>query len=314
MIGVTIGDPSGVGPEITLKAAASLADIRLRIIGNRQILERIRERLGFKLDLAALVRDTGEDFRFAFGRPQKKCGAAALAYIEQGLSMIRHREARALVTAPICKEAFWQAGVKFPGHTELLAARARVRDFCMAAVGPDFCIAFVTTHQSLESVSRSLNPAIIFSRIRLLNGYLRRFRRTGAPRIAVLAFNPHGDEFSRGEEEKVAQAVRRAGRNRINVRGPFPADSLGQLFRDYDGIVAMYHDQGMIPAKLLSRGQGVNVTLGLPFVRTSPLHGVAFDIAGKGIASSSSMEAAIRLAHQLTQRTGESEKRRDGAT
>ncbi len=199
--------------------------------------------------------------------------------------------------------------------TEFLAERLGTRRHAMLAWTPRFKVVFVTIHEPLARVSRHITAAAIAEKTRMLDCFLRDsgVRR---PRICVMAFNPHAGEFSLGEEARIAEGITRARRASVNAVGPIPADAaiaglsqvrtlsfgLRTLALPFDGYVALYHDQAMIPAKLLGRDQGVNVTLGLGYVRTSPLHGVAFDIAGKGIASPGSMLAAIRLAQKLTRR------------
>ena len=207
------------------------------------------------------------------------------------------------------------AGFRWPGQTEFLAERLGSRRHAMLAWTPKFKVVFVTIHEPLARVSQHITAAAVAEKTELLNRFLR---DTGVtrPRICVMAFNPHAAEFSLGEEKRIAAGIARARKAGINAVGPIPADAaVSGLSRvrpsslvlrpsdlPFDGRVAMYHDQAMIPAKLLGRDQGVNLTLGLGHIRTSPLHGVAFDIAGKGIASPGSMLAAIRLAQRLGRR------------
>lgn len=296
-IGVTMGDPAGIGPEILLKALAAMPRFRPVIFGSRAVLGKEQRRLGTNVDLS-IVQDCAPKLgRYQLGRPQKNCGEAAFACLEAGVTALRQRTIAALVTAPVSKEALRLAGFRWPGQTEFLADRLGARHTAMLAWTPRFKAVFVTIHLPLTQVSRRLTPDAVAEKARLLHEFLQA-ELGRKPRICCLAFNPHGYEFTRGEEERIAAGVNLARQAGIDAVGPIPADAAIASLA-YDGFVAMYHEQAMIPAKLLARGQGVNVTLGLGRIRTSPLHGTAFDIAGQGIASLSSMLAAIRLARRL---------------
>jgi 4-hydroxythreonine-4-phosphate dehydrogenase len=313
-VGVCIGDPAGIGPEIILKALESMPRLRPRIIGPRDVFEREQKRLRTNVDLN-LVDDSVEGpGRYEYGKPQVLCGSTALLALEMGVYRLLKGQISALVTAPVSKEALRMAGFRWPGQTEFLAERLGSKRHAMLAWTPKFKVVFVTIHEPLARVSRHITPATVAEKAELLNQFLR---DTGVkrPRICVMAFNPHGAEFSLGEEKRIAAGVARARKAGINATGPVPADaavaslsvtrSLDPLIPrslSFDGFVAIYHDQAMIPAKLLGRDKGVNLTLGLGHIRSSPLHGVAFDIAGKGIASPGSMIAAIRLAQRLCRR------------
>jgi len=314
-IGITVGDPAGIGPEIILKALERLPRLRPRVFGPRDVFEREQRRLRVEVDLD-LVDDSVEGpGRYEYGRPQARCGGTALLALEMGVYRLLKGGIRALVTAPVSKEALRMAGFKWPGQTEFLAERLGSKRHAMLAWTRKFKVVFGTIHEPLARVSRHITAAAVTEKIELLDQFLC---DTGVkrPRICVMAFNPHGAEFSLGEEERIAAGVALARKAGINAVGPVPADAaVAGLSRvrpssfvlcpsdlPYDGYVAMYHDQAMIPAKLLGRDRGVNLTLGLGHVRTSPLHGVAFDIAGKGVASAGSMLAAIQLAQRLVRR------------
>ncbi|MEO0085557.1 MAG: 4-hydroxythreonine-4-phosphate dehydrogenase PdxA [candidate division WOR-3 bacterium] len=297
-VGITMGDPAGIGPEVILKALDRLPDFRPRIIGARRIFDRLQRRLGTNVDLGLiddLVPDPG---RVRMGVVQKNCGQAALAALEVGVGLLREGGISALVTAPVSKEALRLAGFRWPGQTELLAERLRARRHAMLAWTPGFKVVFVTIHVPLALVARRITAGAVAEKALLLDGFLR-LEGTPRPRICVMAFNPHAHEFTLGEERRIAAGVRRAQQAGVNSVGPVPADAAAASRSEYDGFVAMYHDQAMIPAKLIGRDSGVNVTLGLEHIRTSPLHGTAFDIAGKGLANPGSMLAAIRLARRL---------------
>ncbi len=297
-VGITLGDPAGVGPEITVKALKKIGGRGLLLIGSRQVLEQEAAHYNLKSESLPFI-DTGPVGRYRYGQIQKNCGDAALKALEYGVTLLRENSIAALVTAPVSKAALRLAGFQFPGQTEFLAARLGVKRYAMLAWSPRFKVIFVTIHLPLARVSQEIKTGPVLEKIILLNHFLHQEGKQ-RPAIGVLAFNPHADEFSLGEEKIIRHAVSRAKQQGINAVGPLPADSVFARLDSFDGFVAMYHDQAMIPAKLLAKGAGVNVTLGLGKIRTSPLHGVAFDIAGQGNASPASMIAAIRLARKLS--------------
>ncbi|HTW92456.1 MAG TPA: 4-hydroxythreonine-4-phosphate dehydrogenase PdxA [bacterium] len=301
-----MGDPAGIGPEIVLKSLSHMPRLRCRLFGSREVFEKEQKRLRTDVDLSCVEDVAGRVGVFKMGRAQRNCGAAALACLEVGVRELRENRLSALVTAPVSKEALRITGFRWPGQTEFLAERLGSRRYTMLAWTPKFKVVFVTIHEPLARASRHITAAAVTEKAGLLGEFLC---ATGVkrPRICVMAFNPHAYEFSLGEEGRIAAGVARAREMGINAFGPIPADaSLAGLLQSghsslpFDGYVAMYHDQAMIPAKLLGRDEGVNLTLGLGRIRTSPLHGVAFDIAGRGAASPRSMLAAIRLALRLS--------------
>jgi 4-hydroxythreonine-4-phosphate dehydrogenase len=298
-IGVTLGDPAGIGPEIVVKALAKLRKdpINLTIIGSVSILTATQMMLKSNFSLPRVI-DT-EEVEFEFGRVQRSAGKAALDALNQAVNLLKEGGIDALVTAPVSKQAIQLSEPGFTGHTEFLAEAFDVSDVLMIAHSPYASFAFVSAHHPLKDVAPLITTQRVLRKLELYNDFLMSLHGRNAS-IAVLALNPHGEEFSSGEEEEISRAVFLAREKGIDVRGPYPADTLHNYLEDVDGFLAQYHDQGMIPAKLLARGQGVNITWGLPFVRTSPLHGTAFDIAGKTEASPSSLIAAIRMADQLT--------------
>lgn len=302
-IGITLGDPAGVGPETVLRALQATRRSDVLLIGSAEVLMREAERL--KIERRGVgLEDIGPVGSYRYGLVQKSCGRAAWQALEKGVELLKGGAIQALVTAPVSKEALRCAGFPFPGQTEFLAHRLGARRYAMLAWSPRFKVIFVTIHLPLKDVAPQITAQAVREKIVLLDQFLRqenrhRFFKNWRPRIGVLALNPHGREFSRGEEGRIERGVKAARRNGVLVSGPFPADAIFAHLDDFEGFVAMYHDQAMIPAKLLSRGRGVNVTLGLGKIRTSPLHGVAFDIAGQSVASFSSTLAAIRLARRL---------------
>jgi 4-hydroxythreonine-4-phosphate dehydrogenase len=302
MIGITLGDPAGIGPEIILKALFKIRNpqTKIRIIGSFTILDDLKKKLKIKLDLEPLVYDVIPGFKYQFGKTNKRCGMAALQALDIAIELLKVGKIKGIVTAPICKESLRFAGFRYPGHTEFLADEFKVKKYAMLAYSPQLKITFVTIHKPLKEVAKYISIEKVLEKILLLNDFLKKDLSIKRPALGVLSLNPHSFEFSAGEEEKIAKAINQANRFGIKAVGPFPADTINELMNKFDGLVAMYHDQGMIPMKLLARDQGVNVTLGLPYPRTSPLHGCAFDIAGKGIANPSSMQKAIELCLKLT--------------
>jgi len=320
-IAVSLGDPSGIGPEV---AASALSALRGRIhalaFGDASF-ERMLRRNGLELPVVdpgdplpregAIVRVTrlaAADRRP--GAPSRAGGAASLGYLEAAFAAVAAGQARALCTAPLSKAQVALSLPGFVGHTEWLEARGGGSRSVMMLAGRRLRVALCTNHLSLREALRRLTPARIAAVAQVTADGLRRDFGIAHPRIAVAGVNPHaGEGGAFGDEEAriVAPAVARLRAAGVDARGPFPPDSV--FFRaaggEFDGVVALYHDQGLIPVKLLDAVLGdsaVNVTLGLPFVRTSPDHGVAWDIAGKGQASDRSMRAALRMAAAIARR------------
>ncbi len=301
-LGITMGDPAGIGPEITIKTLTRTRLKNVLLIGSRAVFEAEQRQQHVSVLAGVRVDDIGRLGRFPMGRVRKRCGQAALACLERGAELLKRGEISALVTAPVSKAALRLAGFGWPGQTEFLAGRLGVKRYAMLAWTRTFKAVFVTIHLPLARVARQITAAAVVEKTVLLNEFLR-LEGTPKPRIGVMGLNPHGDEFSLGEEDRIRDGIRRVRRRGIDAAGPFPADTLvGRA--GFDGLVAMYHDQAMIPAKML--GGGVNTTLGLGRIRTSPLHGVAYEIAGQGTAEENSMRSAIRLAQRLVRATVES--------
>ncbi|MGD2109020.1 MAG: 4-hydroxythreonine-4-phosphate dehydrogenase PdxA [Phycisphaerae bacterium] len=322
LIGVTMGDPCGIGAEVIVKA---LADPELRSMGRFVILG-VDEVLTAAAD-AAEIRpfwfsigpddelriDSGVivlDFQeYAAGywlnaRPTTEGGKASLRFLDRAIRMAQAETIDTIVTAPIHKTSWKLAGCRFPGHTELLADAFGTKRVTMTFVGGGLRVALASTHVSLFELRNRFTIGLVFQPIDLLHDALTRLFGVENPRIAVAGLNPHAGEASRfGDEEKrvIEPAMQMARNAGINVEGPFPADTLftPRIRSRYDGIVAMYHDQGLIPVKMLAFDTAVNLTLGLPIARTSPDHGTAFDIAGTDQADPGSMKEAVRLACQL---------------
>lgn len=326
-----MGDPAGIGPEVVLKAVAE-EEIRgicsPIIIGDAQLLAHTARTLdlqcGYEIirqgePIPAQISDPvifHLDNIGGFIEPGIESGAAgkaAAGYIEAAVELCAAGSVDAIATAPINKRALFLGGYSFPGHTEFLAHLTNSEEYAMAFVAANLRIVLLSTHVPLAEAIRMVERERIIRTISLTHRELRRWG-IERPRLAVAALNPHGAEgglFGVEEAIEIAPAVEAChGIDEINVRGPFSADTvfLRASRGEFDAVIACYHDQAMIPVKCLSFGEAVNVTLGLPFIRTSVDHGTAFDIAGKGLAEHSSMLAAIRLAAELSSRAGESSR------
>jgi 4-hydroxythreonine-4-phosphate dehydrogenase len=309
MIGITMGDAAGVGPEVTLKAVAEMSApdrARTRIFGCRSTLEAAQRAIGTTLRL-------GEDVALAdlpvagaplpFGREDARAGDAAFRCIEAAVRAAEAGAIDCIVTAPINKAALNAAGHHYDGHTGLLAALTGARGAFMLLASERLRVIHVSTHVSLRDAIDRARPDRVLATIRTGDEHLKRIGYA-APRIAVAGINPHcgeGGLFGAEDDEQIAPAIARARAEGIDVVGPIPADTV--FHRAYQGgfdlVVAQYHDQGHIPIKLIAFDTAVNVSLGLPIDRTSVDHGTAFDIAGKGVANHGNMNAAIAYARRL---------------
>ena len=278
-IGVTLGDPAGVGPEVVAAALDSM-----------------------ELPEGVLVDVIGTVAGHTAGQATEASARAALEAMEESVRRLLVGEIQAVVTGPVCKHALHRVGFEFPGQTEFFAARAGVENFAMCLTGGALTVALVTAHVPLARVAPLLSVEEIVRVGRLLQDFLI-WRGKKNPRIAVAGLNPHaGEQGDMGREEIDIIAPAVACLSLLgNFVGPLPPDTLFHraVDGDFDGVLCMYHDQGLIPLKLHAFHEGVNVTLGLPFIRTSPDHGTAFDIAGRGVARPDSMRQAIRLAVEL---------------
>ncbi len=323
LVAVTMGDPSGVGPEVIAKALAQpeIHEMcRPLVLGDPAAMERAlsvtASRLGMKLidDVLPHPEVSGKVLcirplsglsiaDMEFGRPSRAAGDAMFRYINEAARLCLAGEAAAMATAPINKEALNRAGHKYPGHTELLAELTGTGEYVMMLAGDRLRVALVTIHEAFADVPRLLTRDRILSTIRIVHRDVDRYFRKN-PRLAVLALNPHcGEGGLFGDEEKniIGPAVDAARREGIDAVGPLSADTLFHFAArgEYDAVVCMYHDQGLIPLKLLHFDDGVNITLGLPIIRTSVDHGTAYDLAGTGRASALSMAAAIKTAARM---------------
>jgi 4-hydroxythreonine-4-phosphate dehydrogenase len=318
LIGITMGDPAGIGPEVAVAAARHpevAAVCRPLLLGDPARFAAVdpSARLA-EVTTAAEARGTGGDAvpvlacasvpaDLPWGRPEPAAGRAALEVIDRSIDLARTGAIDAVATAPVSKAAVAAAGIPFTGHTERFAERTGAPEVAMLLLGGNLRVAHVSTHLPLRQAIARVRAARVLAVIRLLREGLRPLGFP-APRLAVAGLNPHAGEgglFGHEERREIAPAVAAARREGIDCQGPLPPDTV--FWRaargDFDGVVAMYHDQGHIPCKLLGLTDGVNVTLGLPVIRTSVDHGTAYDIAGRGLADARSMVAAVRTAALL---------------
>lgn len=304
-LAVTLGDPLGVGPEVVVKSIGPLSRVAsLYVFGHREILEHAAQVSDISLPENVVVHEP------ELPAPEKRatgqeCGRASLRYIKDAVQAILDEQCDAIVTGPICKEHIHAAGSPYPGHTELLAALGgRAQQTYLMMVGERLKVTLVTLHVALADVPRLITTKMVSEAIHLTHEAMReRFQRR-RPRLAVAGLNPHAGEgglFGDEDTRVIAPAIAAAAQQGIDVSGPHPGDTV--FYRavqgDFDAVISMYHDQGLIPVKLLHFDDAVNMTLGLPFVRTSVDHGVAFDIAWKNQANPASMIAAGKLAARI---------------
>ncbi len=325
VIGISMGDPLGIGPEVVVKA---LSDPALRSLA-RYVVFGLHDVLEVAADHAELPPFWWRepyDGRPRVGRgvlvtdfddlppvhlngqrgAEELAGRASFRFVDAAVAHLRAGQIDALVTAPICKEAWQLARHRFRGHTDFLAQRFETRRICMAFVAGNLRVALASDHVPLFELRNEFTIGLVHQPIDLLNQALREWFGIARPRLAVLGLNPHaGENGLLGDEELriIEPAVTMARAAGLDVSGPLPADTAftPEVLSRFDGVVAMYHDQGLIPVKMRAFHEAVNVTLGLPVIRTSPDHGTAFEIAGKNRANPGSMIAAIRLAIQMAQ-------------
>jgi 4-hydroxythreonine-4-phosphate dehydrogenase len=326
LLALTMGDPVGVGPEIMVMALAApqiYQVCRPLIIGDLPALERARAGLAPEhkiqvvespetgryepgtINILALSHLEPQDLEY--GRPTPASGAAMVSYILNAIDLCLKKEASGMVTGPISKVSMNLSGYNYPGHTELLAEKTHAPEHAMMLAGGEFRVVLATIHCALATVPGRLTIDGLLRLCRLTTRALQRDFGLASPHLGVAALNPHAGEagmFGREEEEIITPAVRQAQAEGLHLEGPFPADTL--FWRHSQGefaaIICMYHDQGLIPLKLLHFMDAVNVTLGLPIIRTSVDHGTAYDLAGTGEAHPGSLKAAIRMAAEMARR------------
>ncbi|HEY2776105.1 MAG TPA: 4-hydroxythreonine-4-phosphate dehydrogenase PdxA [Candidatus Binatia bacterium] len=310
LVAVSLGDPAGIGPEIVAEAATRrsvLRACRLRVFGDEGVLEVARKarriRSGSPSAIESVEPVTHLRIDGSLPKPGRRCGEAAFRYLEAAARETSQGRCDALATAPLNKYWMQKAGHHYDGHTEYLSEIAG-KPATMMLAGPKLRVVLVTTHIALAKVPKALTSDRIVAAGRTAARHLAQFHGIAQPRLAVAALNPHaGEEGLFGDEEAriLRPAVARLRRAGIDARGPFPADTLfaAAVSGAYDAVLCMYHDQALIPLKLVDFREAVNVSMGLPFLRTSPDHGTAYDLAGSGKASADSMEASILLAASM---------------
>ena len=329
-LALTSGEPAGIGPDITIKAWLRRNELKLPafyLLGDRNLLSHRAEALGLKVELADVCAEdalatfadalpvvaTGHAATAQPGRPDDSSAEAALASIRQAVGDVLSGQASAVVTNPIAKNVLYRAGFRHPGHTEFLAelaaSGAHAPQPVMMLWSPVLVVVPVTIHLALREAIAQLSSELIVSTVRIVVADLKARFGLSNPRLAVSGLNPHaGEDGSLGAEDRtiVAPAVEALRGDGIEIRGPLPADTMFHeaARKTYDCAICMYHDQALIPVKTLAFDDAVNVTLGLPFIRTSPDHGTAFDIAGTGRADPSSLIAALRLAARMAAMQG----------
>ncbi len=326
LLAITMGDPVGVGPEVTvlaLKEAALYRRCRPLVLGDLTALVRARDALAPELHLHLVENLADGNFQpgaidllalssldpqeCQYGLPTPAAAAAMVSYILTAIRLCQEGQAHAMVTGPISKTALHLAGYPYPGHTELLADRTGAREVAMMLAGGNFRVVLATIHVALADVPELLTQEGLFRLFALTYTALQRDFGLDHPKLAVAALNPHASEgglFGSEEKEVIIPAVLQAHGAGLPVTGPFPADTLfwRHAQGEFDAIIAMYHDQGLIPLKLLHFMDAVNVTLGLPIIRTSVDHGTAYNLAGTGTADPGSLKAAILMAADMAAR------------
>ncbi len=323
LIGITIGDYNGIGPEVALKAAASRtirSNCTPLLIGPYKAFEFYANRFSLRRRILKVdsltdaigrseiaILDTCPDFKDKIkpGKLTKESGLWAGRAIEKGVELCTLHTSDAIVTAPVSKEALRLAGYTYPGQTEMVTVLSKSKRSIMVMASEYARIALATIHLPISAIPSALTKEVILERLEIFDESIRKDFGVKSPRIAVLGLNPHAGEnglIGTEEIDIIKPAIAIALTARINAVGPFPADAFFGTYRqgDYHGILAMYHDQGLIPLKMSSFSSGVNFTAGINIIRTSPDHGTAFDIAGKGIANPTSMIEAIKLALQIS--------------
>ncbi|MFC1766973.1 4-hydroxythreonine-4-phosphate dehydrogenase PdxA [Candidatus Margulisiibacteriota bacterium] len=324
IIGITMGDAAGIGPEVIVKAFQNSevqSYVRPVVIGDRRIIKnalkiakaenmqinpikKVAEAKFIPNTIDIIDLENLEPSKVKMGQLSKYCGKAAIQYLEKAIKLAMSKEIDAIATAPINKEAIRKAGYKFQGHTEILAKRTKTKKYAMMFVSDALWVILVTTHLPIKDIYKQINKKRVLNAIKLAHETLFRVRKK-KPKIGVAGLNPHAGEggiFGKEEKKYITPAIAEAKRAGINVKGPISPDGIFYLANVgmFDIVVAMYHDQGLIPLKLLSFNRSVNVTVGLPFVRTSVDHGTGFDIAGKGWANPTSLIEAIKVAAHFT--------------
>ena len=320
IIAITIGDFNGVGPELALKSASHPSVLKIctpLLVGPLSVFEHTAKQYKIKLKFEratlASIQTPSKDIipivdvadgigaDVNYGGPTKASGRSAGVALERAVELCMQHKVAAMVTSPVSKEALNSAGYNFPGQTEMIALLTRSQSVAMMLVSDTMRVGLVTIHTGLKNVASQLSKEKIIEKIAIINESLKKDFRLKKPKLAILALNPHCGEnglIGTEENEMILPAIVDSQAAGILAEGPFPADAFfgNHLYKNFEAIVAMYHDQGLIPLKMNSFGKGVNFSAGLKIIRTSPDHGTAYDIAGKNKANLSSMLEAIKLA------------------
>jgi len=322
-LAITLGDVCGVGPEITIKALTRpeiYQYCRPVVIGDARALKQAAYILGKRITLlpppweaevklgpdsiSLIPASSLKEEDLIYSHPTPRVGKAAVKYIKTAVSLAKEGKLKGIVTCPVNKAVINAAGIPFSGHTELLAALTHTKRYAMLLAGDKLKVALLTIHVALKNVPTLINQEKILDLIELTHHFFQEKLGYVQPRLAVAGLNPHAGEaglMGREEIDIIAPTVKIAQAKGIDVKGPYPPDTIFYWAKEgyYDVVICMYHDQGLIPFKLLHFRDGVNVTMGLPIIRTSVDHGTAYDIAGKGIADESSLVAALKLAAKM---------------
>lgn len=304
---ITAGDPAGIGYETACKFFLQEESKKnnIALIGHKWIVEKTYKEI-LKQDIPAhltILEPDSHVFSYNYGEISAECGKAAISYIDYAVNGALNHKFDAVITCPINKKSIKDAGYNFPGHTEYLAYLSGINNVSMMLAGNNVKTILATTHYPVREIASHINEDVILTAINNAHKAGRYFG-TLSPKIAVCGLNPHaGDNGALGDEEIkiIHPAIKKAQSMGINVYGTFPADTIYTKAKEWDFIIAMYHDQGMTAVKMDAFGEAVNITLNLPFIRTSVDHGTAFDIAGKGICSCSSLNKAVNMAYKMVE-------------
>jgi 4-hydroxythreonine-4-phosphate dehydrogenase len=311
-LAISLGDPAGINSEILLKALNKLPkrNISYVIYGSKKALEKAKKLTSIDLNIKEIksINDVVKsgiylinlyDLDVEFGSPSKETGKASVVYLENAVKDVLEKKADALITLPISKQWIMESGFPYAGHTDYLAQVSGAKEYAMVLMCKKLKVALITTHIPLKDVPSQITKEKIISKVRLINREFKEKFGISKPKIAILGLNPHAsDNGNIGNEELniILPAVKTLREDGIEITDPLSPDTAFNRYKDFDIYVAMYHDQGLIPLKLLCFKKAVNITLGLPFIRTSPDHGTGYDIAGKNTADPSSTIEAIKLA------------------
>jgi 4-hydroxythreonine-4-phosphate dehydrogenase len=316
-LAISLGDPSGINSEILLKALDKLPkrNISYVIYGSKKALEKAKKLTDIDLNIKEIksINDVVKsgiylinfyDLDVELGNPSKETGKASVIYLENAVKDVLEKKADALITLPISKQWIMESGFPYAGHTDYLAQVSGTKEYAMVLMCKKLKVALITTHIPLKDVPSQITKEKIISKVRLINREFKEKFSISKPKIAILGLNPHAsDNGNIGNEELniILPAVKTLREDDgIEITDPLSSDTAFNRYKDFDIYVAMYHDQGLIPLKLLCFRKAINITLGLPFIRTSPDHGTGYDIAGKNIADPSSTIEAVKLAISLS--------------